>query len=217
MMNYENIHEYRILAFGDSNTYGYDPVLDGRYDEDTRWPMALQAMLGTGYRVIEEGLPGRTAVFDDPISEGLSGIQAITPCMMSHAPLDLVLIVLGTNDTKERFGCSAQMISHGIIRLAKKALHTEAWRDEPHVLIVSPAPIVPAYSELKFSKEMGVGCSQKARALPLELKADAEAAGIPFLDAAAIPGVEVSPEDGMHLSPEAHIAMAKGLAQLIRK
>ena len=106
-MNYENMTRRRVLCFGDSNTYGYDPARDGRYGDDERYPMVLQDLLGDGWSVVEEGLPGRTAVFDDPITEGMNGLRVITPILMSHAPLDTVTIMLGTNDSKERFGCNS--------------------------------------------------------------------------------------------------------------
>ena len=99
-MNYENMTRRRVLCFGDSNTYGYDPARDGRYGDDERYPMVLQDLLGDGWSVVEEGLPGRTAVFDDPITEGMNGLRVITPVLMSHAPLDTVTIMLGTNDSK---------------------------------------------------------------------------------------------------------------------
>ena len=110
-MNYENMTRRRVLCFGDSNTYGYDPARDGRYGDDERYPMVLQDLLGDGWSVVEEGLPGRTAVFDDPITEGMNGLRVITPILMSHAPLDTVTIMLGTNDSKERFGCNSHLIS----------------------------------------------------------------------------------------------------------
>ena len=154
-MDYENITERRILVFGDSNTYGYDPERDGRYGETERYPCRIQALLGPGWTVIEEGLPGRTAVFDDPVTEGLCGLSYLTPCMMSHAPLDTLVVMLGTNDTKERFGCNAYLIAQGIGRLLKKAADTDAWRDKPDILAVCPAPIVPAYESLVFRNALG--------------------------------------------------------------
>ena len=147
-MDYENITERRILVFGDSNTYGYDPERDGRYGETERYPCRIQALLGPGWTVIEEGLPGRTAVFDDPVTEGLCGLSYLTPCMMSHAPLDTLVVMLGTNDTKERFGCNAYLIAQGIGRLLKKAADTDAWRDKPDILAVCPAPIAVSYTHL---------------------------------------------------------------------
>lgn len=110
-MTYENITERQVLCFGDSNTYGYDPVRDGRYGPDERYPMVLQSLLGPGWAVAEEGLPGRTAVFDDPITEGMNGLRLINPILMSHAPLDTVTIMLGTNDCKARFACDSYQIA----------------------------------------------------------------------------------------------------------
>ena len=83
----------RILCFGDSNTWGY-MTSGGRFDEETRWPMRLEKLLGPEYTVIEEGFNGRTCVFDDPIEGGYkSGLTYLPPCVMSHSPLDLVILM----------------------------------------------------------------------------------------------------------------------------
>ncbi|MEG0768412.1 MAG: GDSL-type esterase/lipase family protein [Ruthenibacterium sp.] len=215
-MQYDNIAERRILIFGDSNTFGYDPAHDGRYGETERYPRRLQALLGAQYAVLEEGLCGRTAVFDDPLTEGLSGLAMLAPLMLSHAPLDTLVIMLGTNDTKERFGCNAHMIATGFARLLDKALGTPAWRGAPDILLVAPSPVVPAYRTLMFCDEMGVGCAEKSAALAGELALVAAAKGIRFLDAGDIPGVGVHPLDGMHLTREAHAALADALAAALR-
>ena len=98
-----------IVCYGDSNTHGYCAANDGRFDENERWPRLLEQKLGEDYLVLEEGLSGRTTCFNDPIHEGLSGLDYIYPCLMSHEPVDLLIIMLGTNDTKERFGASAAL------------------------------------------------------------------------------------------------------------
>ncbi len=100
-----------IVCYGDSNTHGYCAADDGRFNENERWPRLLEKKLGDDYLVFEEGLSGRTTCFDDPIHEGLSGLDYIYPCLMSHEPVDLLIIMLGTNDTKERFGASAACIA----------------------------------------------------------------------------------------------------------
>ena len=215
-MDYENITERRILVFGDSNTYGYDPERDGRYGETERYPCRIQALLGPGWTVIEEGLPGRTAVFDDPVTEGLCGLSYLTPCMMSHAPLDTLVVMLGTNDTKERFGCNAYLIAQGIGRLLKKAADTDAWRDKPDILAVCPAPIVPAYESLVFRNALGGGCAEKAAALAQELEPVVLQLGARFLDAGRVPGVEVHPLDGIHLTRSAHAALAQALVEVLK-
>ena len=117
-----------IICLGDSNTHGYcaDPkdTADGgiRFNENERWTRRLQALLGEEYLVVEEGLSGRTTCFDDPIHEGLSALDYITPCLKSHEFVDLLVIMLGTNDTKERFASNAACIAIGMGRLVKKAL-----------------------------------------------------------------------------------------------
>lgn len=110
----------RIVCFGDSNTWGLNAETMRRFPEEVRWPCLLQEKLGDEYQIIEEGLPGRTSVMDDPLLEGMNGMDYIVPCIKSHAPVELVIIMLGTNDTKERFGLTAHNIAQGITRLAKK-------------------------------------------------------------------------------------------------
>ena len=213
-MNYENIKERRVLCFGDSNTYGYDPVRDGRYGLEERYPTVLQSLLGSGWSVVEEGLPGRTAVFDDPITEGMNGLRVITPILMSHAPLDTVTIMLGTNDSKERFGCNSHLIALGIVRLVKKALTTECWRDNtrPDVLVIVPPCITPAYDKLMFRDAMGTGCHERSAGIAAQLEPMLrDIPGVRFLDANTLPGAGCSPVDGMHMTVESHKALAHGL------
>jgi lysophospholipase L1-like esterase len=85
----------RILCYGDSNTWGYDPVTQERFDKNERWTGQLSQMLGGNYDVIEEGLNGRTTVWDDPIEGYKNGRDYLIPCLESHKPLDLVIILLG--------------------------------------------------------------------------------------------------------------------------
>lgn len=112
-----------IVCLGDSNTHGYcaDPAdcADGslrRFNESERWTCRLQAALGEDFLVLEEGLPGRTTVFDDPVEESLSALPYLYPCLMSHAPVSLLVVMLGTNDTKERLGANACAIGKGVER-----------------------------------------------------------------------------------------------------
>ena len=134
-----------IVCFGDSNTHGYcaDPndtaERTDRFNEDERWTCLLQKMLGEEYLVLEEGLSGRTTVFSDPLHECMSGLDVIYSTLMSHEPVDLLIIMLGTNDTKERFNASPACIGIGMERLALKAETVAAWRaGRPNLLIVAP-------------------------------------------------------------------------------
>ena len=107
------IFNYVILTFGDSNTHGTPPMTDrityARYDAATRWPQVMARTLG--WDLVEEGLPGRTAQFDDPCMDGLmNGYPALRQALQSHGPLDVLTVMLGTNDVKTRFGASAEAV-----------------------------------------------------------------------------------------------------------
>src|SRR5271165_6929995 len=103
-----------VLCYGDSNTWGHNPENGLRYARDQRWPGVLRQSLGLGYDVIEEGLSGRTTVFNDPLEPYKSGKEYLPPCLRSHSPVDLVILMLGTNDVQSRYNVSALEISLGM-------------------------------------------------------------------------------------------------------
>ena len=105
---------YEILCFGDSNTWGYNPATRERFPRDVRWTGVLQAALGKDFHVIEEGLNGRTTVWEDPVEGDKVGKRHLAPCLESQAPLDLVVLMLGTNDTKQRYSAPPTDIARGI-------------------------------------------------------------------------------------------------------
>lgn len=212
-----NRHVKTIVCFGDSNTHGYDSSMQGRFDENTRWPCLLARYLGEDYRVMEEGLSGRTTVIDDPLTEGLNGFTAITPCLMTHEPVDLLVIMLGTNDTKERFGFNAQNIADGLKRLIIKAMQVQAWYDMPNILILAPPAIDKRYESTDVFAVMGKGCAEKSRALGELFRKIACEQGCHFHDTDTIEGVEMAPYDYMHLSKESHRLLAAKLAKLIKE
>ena len=162
-------------------------------------------------------MSGRTTVFEDPLFEGLSGLSAIFGCLMSHEPVDLLIIMLGTNDTKERFGCNAENIAKGLERLTKKAQSvTDAWRNnKPNILLVAPAPIEEGYASTFVVNEMGNGCVEKSRQLAFYYERTANLTHCHFMDAGKIPGIRMHPNDYMHLTEESHDLLAKALAERI--
>ncbi len=207
-----------IVCFGDSNTHGYNSKNNGRFSEKERYTCILDNLLGENYLVREEGLGGRTTVFEDPLYEGMSGLEAIFYVLMTHEPVDLLIIMLGTNDTKERFHCNAENIAKGMERLVTKALHTpQAFHNlKPNVLVIAPPPIEDGYQDVvSVSGEMGKGCAEKSRQLAHFYKEMADRISVHFFDAASIPGIAMYPYDFMHLSPESHRLLAEALAKLI--
>ena len=125
----------RILCFGDSNTYGYIPDGSGRYSADIRWTGILQKNLSDKAVVIEEGLCGRTTVFQDALRCGRRGADLLPVLLESHAPLDLVIVMLGTNDCKTVYGASAEVIGKGIRQLVGQIRAQAPGAD---ILLISP-------------------------------------------------------------------------------
>ena len=211
-----------IVCFGDSNTHGYcaEPAdcADGgdRFNEEERWTCLLQKELGGDFLVIEEGLSGRTTVFDDPLHECMSGLDAIYSCLMSHEPVDLLIIMLGTNDTKERLGANAAVIGLGLERLVTKAKSVPAWRGgRPNILIVAPPHIGEGLYLRPEGEAMGAGCPEKSRGLAARFAAVAENQGCAFLDAQG--RAEFNRLDCMHLSRRGHAQLAAALLPLVRE
>lgn len=208
----------QVICFGDSNTHGYDSSRGGeRFDETIRWTALLQNLLGEEYQIVEEGLSGRTTCFEDPLDEGMSALPYIRPCLMSHKPVDLLVIMLGTNDTKERFGASAHCIAVALMRLVRKAMDVkECWHDgKPNVLIVVPKNIGRKYVETECFLGMGRECAEKSEQLAAEYKKAAEILGCHFMDANEVVIGGMNEIDYMHLSVDGHRQLAEAMAKKI--
>ena len=210
-----------IVCLGDSNTHGYcaDPAdcADGgiRFNENKRWTRRLQTLLGEEYLVVEEGLSGRTTCFEDPIHEGLSALQYITPCLKSHEFVDLLVIMLGTNDVKERFAASAACVAIGMGRLVKKAIATECWGpNKPNILVIAPPHIGEGMILSEVGPTMGRECIEKSRELAKYYKQQCDLIGCHFLDAEQL-GCEFNNIDCMHLTRKGHEVLANTLAEKI--
>lgn len=209
-----------IVCFGDSNTHGAckdpnDSADHGsRFNENERWTCLLQKTLGEDYLVIEEGLSGRNCAFEDPIHEGMSGVAHITPILMSHEPVDLLIIMLGTNDTKAHFGATPVNISGAMERLIRKAQSTLCWGDHaPNILVICPPHILDGLYDDEAGLKMGPGCPEKSRELAKFYRKVAEETGCAFMDAEGI--AEFNKIDCMHLTAKGHRALADALAKKV--
>jgi len=202
-----------ILCFGDSNTHGTVALTSledrRRFTRDQRWPSVMAGILGAGWDVIAEGLPGRTSVFDDPIEGAhMNGLSVLPALLASHRPIDLVIVMLGTNDTKIRFSASAFDIARGIERVAREILGSDSGPGNlaPKVLIACPAAVM----ETGVLASMFQGAADKSNALPSELEAAAHRIGAAFLDLG--PLIRVDPVDGVHLDADAQATAGRALA-----
>ncbi|NLG93487.1 MAG: SGNH/GDSL hydrolase family protein [Clostridiales bacterium] len=204
-----------VLCYGDSNTYGMIPGMTGRFPRDIRWTGVLQKLLGSEWYVIEEGLGGRTTVWDDPIEEFKNGKAYLLPCLDSHKPLDLVVIMLGTNDLKKRFSLSVCDIAYGMENLIKTILKSDAGTGgaAPQVLLVAPVPILDIGSR-DWRMLFGDGI-ENSRLLAEEYRRVACRNGIFYLN----PGqeIEIGREDGLHYTPKGHRRMAELVAGKIHE
>lgn len=206
----------RILCFGDSNTFGFDAKTQGRFGDDIRWTKRLGKALGDNYEIIEEGLGGRNAVCEDPLKEGMSAYTYLYPCLMTHKPLDLVIIMLGTNDSKERFSLTSFNIAMGIMRLTEKVKNSGAGPnlEDPPILIMVPPPIGEKYREKPAYLSMGRECDVKTKEMIPYLKAMVKDAGHDFLETGL--SIAMGSEDYMHLDEVGHTKMAILVEEKIR-
>jgi lysophospholipase L1-like esterase len=197
-----------VLCYGDSNTWGYDPATRTRYPPHVRWTGVLATRLGAEYRVVEEGLNGRTTRWDDPIEIGRNGLTYLRPCIESHEPLDLIVIMLGTNDLKSRFNLSASDIAQSAAGLAEMAWRYAQAPDGSHAKVLLVAP--PAVSTLTEFDQMFDGAREKSRQFSRYYRLAADWNDLPFFDAGAV--IVSSEKDGIHFDPEEHRKLGEALA-----
>ena len=190
-----------LLCFGDSNTWGYIPGSNGRrFPREVRWPVRLQLALGNEWQVIAEGLNGRTATMDSPVAEGRNGLPYLVPCLHSHAPIDLLVIALGTNDVGARFSLPERDVATSVGRLVKVARSAEAGPEgrAPEILVICPPPfgghrLGPHFAEL---------CSEL---------------GCELLDLDGVASYVVVGDDIEHLDEAAHAAVASAVEERVRR
>ena len=204
-----------ILCYGDSNTWGYNPVDAGRYPRDVRWTGVVARELGPDYQVIEEGLNGRTTVWDDPIEGYKNGHDYLIPCLETHKPVDLVVLMLGSNDLKMRFSLPAYDIANGagvLVGVIQQST-TGPGNSAPQVLLMAPPPV----ARLTDFAEMFEGATAKSKKFAEHYRRVADERGCEFLDTGTV--IVSSDLDGIHFDPPEHrklgLAVAKRVKELL--
>ena len=201
-----------ILCFGDSNTWGWSPADLDRYPADVRWTGVLAERLGSGYKVIEEGLNGRTTVWNDPIEGYKNGHDYLIPCLESQRPVDLVTIMLGTNDLKMRFSLPAYDIANGAGVLVDIVQRSAAGPGEqpPIVLLMAPPPI----AKLSEYADMFTGAVEKSKKFPEQYQRVADEFGCQFMDTSKI--IVSSEIDGIHFDRDEHRKLGEAVAVRVK-
>lgn len=204
-----------VLCFGDSNTHGTKAMAglgeQGRFGPDERWPGVMGRALGPGWQVIEEGHPGRTTVHADPIEGAHKNGLAVLPALLeSHRPIDLVIVMLGTNDLKQRFAVGAFDIALSVARICEAIGASIAGPGgrAPSVLAVAPVPI----EERGCLAEMFAGGAATGQALAGHMRSLVNG---PVFDAGSV--AKVDPLDGVHLDAGAHDAIGRAIAAEVQR
>lgn len=217
----------RIMVFGDSNSFGWttdSKGIVGRLPHQVAWPGHMAGILGSGYEVIVEALGGRTTNLDAPLGMGsgsitgvgMNGAAYLPAALSSHMPLDMVIILLGTNDLATFYHRTADDIAAGLAELVSIVKKGE-WQQKtafavPQVLLLSPPGL---NSQREVVRRHFAGALEKREALSRLLKAMAEKEGVLFFDlAAVVPCAEAA--DGIHLTPENHAAVAAAVAKEVQ-
>ena len=206
-----------VLCFGDSNTWGFIPGTDcERYLPEVRWPGVMAAALGNGYRVIEEAQNGRMTAWDDPVSPFINkcGATHLPVVLESQKPIDLAILMLGTNDLKNHMGHNAWAIADGMGALVDIVLASDAGptKRPPRVLVVSPVP-VNAEGVCPFSHLFDLA-APLSRELAAAYREIAETRGVEFFDAGA--HASCPPTDCIHIDAEGHASIGAAMAEKVR-
>ncbi len=206
-----------ILCYGDSLTYGANPVAGGaRHAHEDRWPGALEAALAGKARVIAEGLGGRTTVHDDWQADAdRNGARLLPTLLSSHAPLDLVIIMLGTNDLKPFLGRTVGEAARGMVRLVEitRGHFAQQGAAQPQIVLVAPPPLVDTDNADMIGHFGGKAVIAESQGFAAAYARRAEELGVHFFDAGTVASAD--PADGVHLDAGNTRAIGEGLAPLV--
>lgn len=212
----ENSTPLSVLCFGDSLTWGYKPDDRSRYGHDTRWTRLLQKELGERFYVIEDGINGRTTVFEDPVRGDRSGLKHLATARKAHMPIDILIIMLGTNDLQDRFNMSAEAIglSMGRILFAATQPTDDVEGRPPKVLLMSPPPLGDFTGTLLNGLFSNAHGGVQSKRLAGVYEALAETYGTAFFDTSSV--ISVSSIDAVHFDAGPQADLARAIARQVR-
>lgn len=197
----------RILCFGDSNTYGYKPDGSGRFDENIRWTARVQQRLGEDYQMIEEGLCGRTSIFQDELRADRKGIDIVGTLVESHNPIDIFVVMLGTNDCKTKYKATSKDIANGVEQVIKQAQARAS--EEMKILVISPIILGKGVGEEGYDIEFDLHSEAVSAGLPAEYEKMAKENQFCYLAASEYAASSVT--DREHLDEEGHEKLADAI------
>lgn len=203
----------RILCFGDSNTWGYMPGAGTRIPG--RWTRVLKEQLPEA-EILEEGLNGRNSIHRDVFVPEKCGFDTFKTLLMSHKPLDLVIVMLGTNDLKRMYHTSAYYLAKGMEAYIETLKNPALWKDTPMPKMLVVSPILIGDGIVKDPREnFDEESAAESRKLARFYQEMAESHGVNFLDAALY--AEPSRIDHLHMDPENHRKLGLAVAEKVRR
>lgn len=209
----------RILCYGDSNTWGHDPDNGGlRIPEQYLWTSVLQQELGSDFKIIDEGLPGRSTAWDMNFDPSFNGYKYFVPCLNSHFPLDLIIIMLGTNDLQQYMHISPAQtcaeLKNYISYIRSSA--SEKNIKQPQILLVSPIKIENSIIDNEiFNPIFGDEAPKKSILLIQEIEKTASECGVLYMRASDY--AKASDSDGLHMNKDNHVIFGKALSKYIKQ
>ena len=202
----------KVFFYGDSNTYGYDPAFytGGRYPRRSRWTTLLAERLEGTWEVAADGMPGRM------IPRAGRGTDMVLDSWRAEMPVDLIAVMLGTNDLKSVFGLSAQQIAEGAGVLVNtiQTFTLEKYGNQPKIVLISPPEIGSGICSSPFYGSFMEDAIDRSRQFPRYYREVAKRYGCVYLNAAE--WIEPSKVDSLHLDPEAHRILAERLSEVIK-
>lgn len=203
-----------ILCYGDSNTHGYNPQGGGRFPREVRWTGCLQKLLGDLYEVVEEGCNGRTTMYGEA-DDWINGMLYLRPCLYSHRTVDYMILMLGTNDLKNKYLASAEKIGEGVEALVKESISflKEHQSFSPKIILIAPPVLGEDMPNSCFADEFDAESVAKSYRLAEIYEQIAKKYQCAFLNAAMF--APVSSADSLHLSAESHAAFASSVYECI--
>ena len=211
-----------ILCYGDSNTWGFNPIDGSRYEKEVRWTGVLEKELGGEYRIIENGINGRTTVFDNPYAfEYQNGFKGLFYALNASKPLDAIVLMLGTNDLNYT---DAEGVYKGLHRIINFLINSSSffkdttlgsspiWKDNPKILLVSP---IRRERKNQTNQIIEDKRNEESNLFSIHLKRLADELNVSFLDAANI--ASPSSLDGLHMDEENHKILGLAIADKIKE
>lgn len=212
----EQKEPFCVLCFGDSLTWGFNPADRSRYGHAIRWTRRMQNELGADFYVVEDGLNGRTTVYEDPVMGDKNGLAHLKTALKAHMPIHVLILMLGTNNLKTRFGLSAEEIAMSLTLHLDLAVKSDCGPngDPPKILLMSPPPLGPM-AGMPFEAQFSDRSVFESHRLAQQYKLKAEEFGVAFFDTGTL--VSASAVDAVHLDAQPQAMLAEAVAEEIRK